>query len=143
MDAYHKFESILDLEPKAEAIRRAAAKESARYPFIDRDGCLYTVLRPTVCLSFYCDQALMGLLRTERLCVLAMGRAFPDQEVTGAGELRFLEHALDVCTRVLVDGEPLPRAEKRALITRIPGLNERMSLYVVAGGRARIDVDDL
>ena len=132
MRAYDKFQPVLYLEPKAEAIREAAKETRCYHSFIDSDGCMFSILRPAVCLSYYCSKSISGLLRSEQLCVLAMGRAFPDEEVTDFGELQFLEYAVEVCDAVLRRGEKLQERDKRRLISRVRGLTERLNLYVVS-----------
>ncbi|NOZ22732.1 MAG: hypothetical protein GXP25_16765 [Planctomycetes bacterium] len=132
MKAYEKFQSLIDLEPKAHAIHDSARETSAHSPFIDSDGCLFSILRPAVCTSYYCDKSLSGLLRPQQFCVLALGRAFPDEEVTDFRKLGFLQYVLTVCEAVVRRGENLFERDRRKLIAGVPGLNERMKLYVVS-----------
>lgn len=132
MKAFETFQPLLHLEPKAEAIRRAAAPTPYHTPFVDSAGCLYSILRPTVCLAYFCSRSLEGLLRSQQLCVLAMGRAFPDAEVTDRAEQQFLAHAVEVCEAVVQGGERLPERDKRQLLARIPGVSERLRMYVVS-----------
>ncbi|MEW6355623.1 MAG: hypothetical protein AB1696_04800 [Planctomycetota bacterium] len=132
MRAYETFRPLIDLEPKAHAIHDAAAAKASVNPFLDADGCMFSILRPAVCMSYYCDKSLSGLLRPQQFCVLALGRAFPDEEITDFSELRFLEYVLTVCEAVVRKGDMLPERDRRKLIARVPGLNERMRLYVVS-----------
>ena len=129
--AFERFLPVLDLEPKATAIR-AAAEDGSETPFLDSNGCLFSILRPTVCLAFYCSEGLEGLLRSQRICVLALGRAFPDAEVTRRRDLEFLDYTIRVCEQVLLQGKPIGERDMQRFFSRIPGLSERLSLCVLA-----------